>query len=283
MEKLLADIQALGSAATRSQLRTLGWSHRAIRQAVADERVIAFTRSWVGSASTPAFIALALGMRGLVGGAAALRTYGVWVAETPHPVVSLPRKRALPTIPSGVGYCRGDGDADARFPWRVGVVEALAQYVRSTREYWAVAAVDSALNKGVITKDDLGTLASSLNREQRRWLRRVNRRAESGLESILRLACLDQGWTVEVQVTVPGGRVDLVINGWLFIEIDGSEFHDLAEQAKKDRARNNVIVRMGYRWHRFGYRDIRHDLDRSIETIRRILRQGSPTVRVTKS
>ena len=45
------------------------------------------------------------------------------------------------------------------------------------------------------------------------------------------------------------GRVDLLIDGWLVIELDGDEFHDPVA----DRERNAALVRLGYRVHRFGY------------------------------
>lgn len=278
---MIDDVRALGHAATRTQLRTLGWTHRAIRQAVHDEELVALTRSWVGTPDIPDYISTALRLHGLVGGSMALRTHGVWVAESPHPVIAFSRNRALPAMASGIAHVRGDGIVDPHYPWRVSVFEALRQYIPTTTKLWAIAAVDSALHKGLLTQSELVALGATLNREQRRWLRRVDRRAESGLETILRLACLEQGWHVDIQVRVPGGRVDLVINGWLYIEIDGSEFHDLADQARKDRDRNTAIVRMGYRWHRFSYKDIRFNLYRSIETIRMILRQGPPPVTVT--
>ncbi|HIY66328.1 MAG TPA: endonuclease domain-containing protein [Candidatus Agrococcus pullicola] len=107
----------------------------------------------------------------------------------------------------------------------------------------------------------------------------MNGRAESGLETLLRLACEDQGWDVEIQVPFRGGRVDIVINGWLFIEVDGSQFHDVGEQARKDRIRNKQIVQAGFRWHRFGYADVVHRLDETLAVIRAILLAGAPNAR----
>lgn len=43
--------------------------------------------------------------------------------------------------------------------------------------------------------------------------------------------------------------MDLLIDGWLVIELDGDEFHDPVA----DRGRNATLVRLGYRIHRFGY------------------------------
>ncbi|HIY65628.1 MAG TPA: endonuclease domain-containing protein [Candidatus Agrococcus pullicola] len=83
---------------------------------------------------------------------------------------------------------------------------------------------------------------------------------------------------MQIQVSYRGGRLDLVIDGWLCIEVDGSEFHDVGKQASRDRRRNTQLVRDGYRWHRFGYADVVHRLDETIEVIRILLRQGRPSI-----
>lgn len=80
---------------------------------------------------------------------------------------------------------------------------------------------------------------------------------------------------MEVQKPLPwGGRVDLVINGWLYIELDGSEFHDVAAQAAPDRDRNHRVASAGFRMHRLSYRNIVHELPETLATIRTMLASG---------
>jgi very-short-patch-repair endonuclease len=118
-------------------------------------------------------------------------------------------------------------------------------------------------------------------RRIRRLRRHLDPRAESGLETLLRLAIRAAGWNVESQVEIPGvGRVDLVIDGWLVIEADGSAWHDDHEAIELDRERNAALVRAGYRWHRFGYDQIMKDLDGCVAVIAALLAGGAPLRRV---
>ena len=113
----------------------------------------------------------------------------------------------------------------------------------------------------------------------------MDARSESGLETIMRLGLGRLGCAVEPQVRIqgiaPNGRdgrvdfvvdgwlvIDFVVDGWLVIEVDGDGFHDPAA----DRIRNSVLVRRGYRWHRFGYQQIMTDWASVEATIVELLR-----------
>ena len=277
--QLLADVTAYGGACTRKHLYALGYTKRQLQQAVASGEVIAASRSWLAVPKAPEYIRVALGIQGYVGGATALVSYGVWVTVHDQIHVAVRPGRSYKE-PADAQLVECAFDTDPMAPWRVSVVDALVQYIRRATRNDAVAAVDSALNRRLISPMDLPRIAQRLPRRCRPWLKRVNGKAESGIESILRLACEDEGWDVQVQVPYRGGRVDLVINGWLYVEVDGSKYHDVAAQAAKDRARNNALAADGYRWHRFGYADIVHSLESSIRTLRRLLHQGNPTAAV---
>lgn len=247
-----------------------------MKAAVDKGALIAVTRSWLADPEVSAPIATALLARGRVAGATALETYGVWVMHSGETWIAVRRGTKYVPVPNGTRRFQCEFTIDRAAPWRVSVVDALSQYCRRAPRDYAVAAVDSALRQGLLSADDLQSLGEKLPRRCRHWLRRVNGRAESGLETILRLACEDEGWIVEVQVAFRGGRLDLVINGWLCIEVDGSQFHDVGEQAKKDRRRNTQLVQAGFRWHRFGYADVIYRLEEALEVIRALLRQGRP-------
>ena len=278
MNTLIEDIQRLGHAATRTQLRSLGHTRTAITNAIADGILTPVSRSWLVSPKASPRLVTALTAGGLVGGSTAVRSFGVWVTTPPEAVVSIPRTRNRPAVEPGTAICRGSGKTDAQCAWRVPLDEALLQYLPRASEYDAVATVDSALNQGLVSTRQFEELLTRLPRRVRRWLSRCDRRAESGLETILRLACLDEGWSVEVQKPLPwGGRVDLVINGWLYIELDGSEFHDVAAQAGPDRDRNHRVAAAGFRMHRLSYRNVVHELPETLATIRTMLAGGGAT------
>jgi very-short-patch-repair endonuclease len=141
----------------------------------------------------------------------------------------------------------------------------------------AVATLDSALNRRLLTPAGLELLMQRMPRRIRRLKSRFDGSAESGLETLLRLAIEREGWRVESQVQVAGvGRVDLVIDGWLVIEADGSAWHDGHEAIELDRERNAALVLRGYRWHRFGYSQVMDDLPGCVAVIRALLAGGRP-------
>lgn len=117
-----------------------------------------------------------------------------------------------------------------------------------------LVAADACLRDSLATAEDLAGLAAS---GRWRWglanLRRVaelaDRRAESPMESIIRLYLTGHGWEVEPQAHVggPGNgyRVDLLIDGRVVVEYDGEEKYlangqraVLAEKGREDHLRS---------------------------------------------
>jgi len=93
--------------------------------------------------------------------------------------------------------------------------------------------------------------------EARRRLGLADARSGSLLETVLRLALREAGLPVECQVLVAGvGRVDLVVGGWLVVEVDGFEFHADRDSYRTDRRRGNLLVAGGFRLLRFSYEDV---------------------------
>lgn len=273
------DLRRRGGLATRAHLRAMGQTDRRIRAALDSGAVIRVGRSWLARPDANAEAVRAVAARGILGGESALRSYRIWVSQhTGTCIVSPSTASRLPPLRRGEYRIRRDAPPSPRTPWRVGVVDALAQYLpRVADPYHAAATLDSALNRRLVTAHDLDQLMQRMPRRIRRLRRHLDGRAESGLETLLRMAIRAAGWTVESQVEIPGvGRVDLVIDGWLVIEADGSRWHDDHESIERDRERNAALVRRGYRWHRFGYDRIMDDLGGCIDVIAALLAGGAP-------
>jgi len=113
----------------------------------------------------------------------------------------------------------------------------------------AVVAVDSILNTGLLTVGEVHEICAATPRG-RRILSLADRRSESGLETLARLAlrCLRIG--VIPQVPIPGvGRVDLLIGDRLVVELDGESWHDFEADRARDRSlivRGFVVIRVSY-------------------------------------
>ncbi|MGC5078169.1 endonuclease domain-containing protein [Agrococcus sp. DT81.2] len=279
MRDLTIDMLAAGGATTRAALHDLGHSYAAIRLAVDRGDLRPIGRSWVVAPDANPSIVLALALRGVLGGASALRSFGVWVTHpTPLQIATRPHA-GVAGVEDGQRIW-GDFTVDAK-PWRVSVVDALAQHCARVPREDAIASIDSALHQGLLGEPDLDRLFDLLPARCRSWRRQLDASADSGLESLLRVPCRDRGWRVETQVPAPGGgHSDLLIDGWLYVEADGSEWHDDPKQAAKDRRRNSAIIAAGGRWLRFGYADVVHERARTLALIALVLSQGQPATRL---
>lgn len=155
--------------------------------------------------------------------------------------------------------------------------DALVQHARFACEADAIASIDSALNKRLLTQRGLTDIFEVLPRRLRRLRHRVDGSADSGLETLFRLAAQAQGWRVETQVRIPGvGRVDLLIDGWLVVELDGAAWHDDDASQERDRRRDADLILLGYRWHRFRASQVLGEMPTCLAVIRTILASGRP-------
>lgn len=139
----------------------------------------------------------------------------------------------------------------------------------------AVAVIDSALHLGVLGPGLLASTLALLPARLRPLLPAFDGRAESGLESLTRFRLRACGILCRPQVEIAGvGRVDLLVDDWLVIELDGRRWHAVEEAFVRDRRRDAAAARLGYAVLRFGYADVVHDWDRTLATIRATVGRG---------
>lgn len=139
----------------------------------------------------------------------------------------------------------------------------------------AVAVVDSALHRGIIGPGLLASTLALLPVRLQPLLPAFDGRAESGIESLTRFRLLACGVVCRPQVEIPGvGRVDLLIDDWLVVELDGRRWHEAADSFTRDRRRDAAAVLRGYTVLRFGYADVVHDWGRTSSTILATLARG---------
>ncbi|GIG28952.1 DUF559 domain-containing protein [Cellulomonas marina] len=132
------------------------------------------------------------------------------------------------------------GDADG-VP-HVAPAVALVHAVACLPQREAVAAVDAALRLRLVSRAEV--LAARPVRSRRPVddvLALVDGSAGSLPETFVRLALAAAGLRVQPQAKVPGvGRVDLLVEGCVVVEVDGYAFHSdrraFAEDRRRDRA-----------------------------------------------
>jgi very-short-patch-repair endonuclease len=165
----------------------------------------------------------------------------------------------------------------AREIWRVSPADCLRSVVRCADEETAVAVLDTAIGSGMVRFSDLPSWFES----EPKWTRRVAARAhpgsDSGIESIVRQRLTAAGHVVEQQVTVSGvGRVDLRVDGWLFVELDGFAYHSSPGAFERDRIRDLSFAAQGEQRLRFTATQVLREWDVVADAIRTVLRQDAP-------
>lgn len=155
-------------------------------------------------------------------------------------------------------------DPGTRCGWRVTVVEALLQLADCVPLEWWIAALDAARhvprNGGPMLSDaEWVEFVSRVPRRLKHALALVDARAESVIESLLRVALVLRGIpVVDVQFWPDRDhRVDLLLPGRLIVEADGAEFHD----PELDALRDAILRGLGYRVLHFPYRRIVDDIE----------------------
>ena len=131
-----------------------------------------------------------------------------------------------------------------------------------------IVALDAALNRGFLARGDIADFTFT-EPHRRQWLMdMVDPRAESLLETILRVALVERGFEVRPQFRIASaGRVDLVVSGKVVVQTDGTEHHSSPAQVIEDKRRDRVCVVAGYRVLRFSYADVMFHLDEVVEQI----------------
>jgi very-short-patch-repair endonuclease len=134
--------------------------------------------------------------------------------------------------------------------------------------YTAVSVMDSALNRGLIAEADLPRVSRLITGRRgavnaRPWLAEADPRAESPLETRVRLRCVDGKVAPDIlQHKVYNRRGDLLGIGdlaWLqarvLAEADGAEVHSQPRAVFRDRRRQNELANAGWTIVRFTWQD----------------------------
>lgn len=219
-----------------------GWDRRAIARGVEAGRILRVRRGWYATPATRPEVVTAARVGGRLTCLAALRVHGAW---TLHPTGVHIR------VSSGVRVQR---PTDVRLHWtplRVGpgvdTIEEALECATSCADLRALIAVaDSLANRRPLRVDRLRAVLNSSARG-RRVLDQLDPAAESGIETLLRLALRARRIRVRSQVVIPGvGRVDLLVGDRLVLEADGYQWHSDRVAFERDRDRDRELVRRGY-------------------------------------
>jgi very-short-patch-repair endonuclease len=95
----------------------------------------------------------------------------------------------------------------------------------------------------------------------------------------MRLLLRSRGLAIRSQVDLSGiGRVDLLIDEWLVVEVDSRAHHGSPADQDRDRQRDGTATLRGYATLRFMAMDVAHRPEWCLAVVGARLRSGRPTM-----
>jgi len=277
------DMQEQGYLARRTDLMARGRSAKSIDSALREGTLLRPVKGWVATRDARQDAVIAVLNRGALTGASALRTYGIWAGTDTHLHVRVPpnvpntRARALhpisafaPTGASGEVRHWTRTEFHSMQSWRVSVGDALVAFAREESAEFSVAAIESALYSSTLSPRDLPFLWDHLPRSLGAYRPVVDGRAEAGTETLARLRLGFTARRIDIQVRVGPHRLDILIDGWLNVEIDSEEWHGRERLANSRR--DTWLVARGYVVLRFDYHEVMYEWEACAAAVAATLR-----------
>lgn len=260
-DDLLALVRGCYGAVRIRDLELTRTQRRHIAALVEAGELTAHEHGVIGIPGTDRALVLARIHGGLLTCQAAMRHYGLPVArgrEQIHLVV--PNGGQLAAL--GREVLHPDRNQPRPSPTSFPVqplAEALARFLRChVQDDSPLIALDAALHDERVTAEQVRALlrgpgsARALAR-----LERASDRARSPLETLARMDLEAAGLSFEDGVDIEGvGEVDLVVEGWIVVELDGYTYHCDEHQFALDRWRDRQLIARGYLPLRFTRKEV---------------------------
>ncbi|GAA4666003.1 endonuclease domain-containing protein [Gordonia humi] len=243
-----------------------------IELAIADGMVTKLRHGWYSTPAADKRVEHAVRIGGVVSCATALEMHGVWVPAQRNRLHVRGNDGAARTHPL---WCRQHGRQPREFESVDDMLTALRHAARCLPPEDFVVVCDSIVNKGLMDRSDL--IAEFVDRSAKfqRVLDKIDGRAESGIETMVRLRLQALNIHARPQVRIPMvGRVDLLIGTSLIIETDGVEFHSSPDAGENDKRRDSEAHALGFHTIRLTYRQVTGDWAWALRQIRAMMRRG---------
>lgn len=233
-------VQRMG-VVSAAQLEAEGWLRGERRRALANGRLTRVRAGWYARQDADVEAVAAVRAHGCLSCASALDRHGAWIPEGLRGM----HVRVARAAARRGRQCRPYGGAPPIHRAIDDVETAFRSLLRCVDDEDLVVVADSLLHLRLATRHELEAWSASAPRRVRRALAKVDR-AESGLETIVRLRLRARGVAVRTQVQIGRHRVDLLIGDRLIVECDGGEHHAGWAAQSADRARDRDLVLAGF-------------------------------------
>lgn len=271
---------------TTRELYAAGETTASIRSSIEAGYFFRVIGGWYATSTTPEQAVLAMRMGGRLGCVSALQLHGAWFPPDGGLHVLFPshasgrrsadRDQGASVFRHWHGKSGRTGSAFAVAPIEL----ALADALECQPNHHLVAILDSILHRRLMSRNRLEVVVRRGPERVHHLLDHLDARSESGTESIARYRLRMSGIATEIQVTLRERyRLDLELDGWLGIEIDGRQVHAQEEAFTRDRKRVARIMRGGRLVLQFSYATVVYEWEFVIETIRAVVAQHAPLAR----
>lgn len=268
--------------------RRAGFSASDVAAAVRQGSLIRVRRGWYATEDASSDVVRAIRVGGALTAASSARLHGIWLLEDDLLHVRVPATASRLRSPddASVELDRAEHRvcvhyrpaqmtrAGADVPARDGLAMSIAEMFRCAGTVPAMIALESALNRELLSMQSVELIRSLTPAWAHRQLDLASPDSDSGLETIARLLLHRQHVRVRAQVLIAGvRRVDLLVGDRLVLELDGRAFHSGAD-FECDRAQDLELALRGYLVVRLSYRMVTADWDHTHRAVVELVRRG---------
>ena len=253
---------------TAKQLLT-GYTERQIVALVKAGNLRRIMRGWYSGPDADPDVVRALKLGGRLGCLSGCAKYGLWVPRQAKTHVILPGNAPLPAAEFTEFHRCAVPQRSLVFD----LEDCLFQAMRYHDAETGLIVLESALQLRRINYDQAKHLASQVQKKKMATYRFLDRGAQSGSETRVRLFFQRRGVSVHTQNRTAPGWVDLLVGKSWIVECDGREFHDSPSAFETDRERDLSNATAGYLTTRLSYRQIWHEWERTKQELGTILQR----------
>ena len=266
------DLCNLGHIARTEQLRAAGYTRAEIAHALESGAVRRLQRGTYACGHLDGALLDAALMGGALTCVSVLREHEVWAGHDRRVHVQVSPRASTP-VPRGVRAHRELAGYSGT-ALRVAPLEALRQAMRCLDGEDAIAAMESALHKNLLSDAEVRRVGALAPRRLQSGIRQLVTTSESGNETIVRLRLAEVGHHVESHGHVPGlGHQDLVVDDCVGLEVDSEAWHGESERAE-DTRRDLVSEGLGRRVLRIRPEHIHQSWPSTLAVIDRMVRDA---------
>ena len=274
---------------TTDELRAQGYTVERIRAEIGAGVLEGVIRGWCCRPGTDRGAVRAMRLGGRISCVSALALHGGWLPPETGLHIGFPsyasgRRMARRTAPEGTVAHRHPKAASTGSSFAVTPVEhAIADLLVCRPPAFVVATLDSLLHERVVQRNRIGALVLRGPLKTHSLAGRLNPGSGSGIESIVRFGLWSAGIHGRIQVAVRGAyRVDVLIDDWLVLELDGWGTHAQERAFTKDRTREATIMRDGRIVLRFSSATVMDVWEFLLACVQDVLRQHAPVHRALR-